>query len=156
MKKTCTFVLSAAIAVTAGVAFAGGHGGNPAVKARQAHMQLYSFNLGILGAMAKGEVDYDADVAQGAADNLAALSTLNQARYWAPGTDNEALGEETRALPAIWQEGSTAGQIGGQLAEAAASLAAVAGDGQEALGPALGPVGQACGACHEDYRAEAN
>ena len=73
-----------------------------------------------------------------------------------PGTSNAELGEETRSLPAIWEAGSNAAAIGGQLAEAAAALAAVAGNGQEALGPALGPVGGACGACHKDYRQSNN
>lgn len=152
MTKLALSVASALVFAAAGIAVAGGHGGNPAVKARQAHMQLYSHNIGVLSAMAKGEVEYDADAASGAASNLAALSTLSQRGYWAQGTSNEDLGEETRALPAIWAEGSKAGEIGGQLAEAAASLATVAGDGKEQMMEALGPVGKACGACHEDYR----
>ena len=152
MLKT-TLILATSVAVfTSGIAIAGGHGGNPAVKARKAHMQLYAHNLGILGGMAKGEVEYDAEAASAAANNLAALSTLSQRTYWAPGTSTAELGEETRALPAIWEEGSKAAEIGGQLAEAAAALAAVAGDGQEALGPAMGGVGQACGACHKAYQ----
>ncbi len=152
-----TFALSSALIVaTAGLAFAGGHGGNPAVAARKAHMDLYAHNIGILGAMAKGEVEYSADAAMAAANNVAALSSLSQAGYWVPGTSNAELGEETRALPAIWEEGSMAAQIGGQLAEAAVALAAVAGNGQQALGAALGPVGQACGACHQDYRQSNN
>ena len=152
MKKHITIGITLASVAFAGAVWAAGHAGNPAVKARKAHMQLYAFNLGVLGGMAKGEIDYDADTAQGAANNLAALSTLNQRRYWPPGTSMDELGDETEALPAIWQEGSKAGEIGGQLAEAAANLAAVAGDGQEALGAAMGPVGGACGTCHKGYR----
>ena len=34
-----------------------------AVKARQAHMQLYAANLGVLGGMARGNMDYDAEAA---------------------------------------------------------------------------------------------
>ena len=156
MKKLMlTTVVGMTIAL-AGAAHAGGHEGNPAVKARQAHMQLYGFNLGILGAMAKGEAEYNADAAQAAADRLASLATMNQWAYWTPGTSTEELGSETRALPAIWQDGSKAGEIGGQMAEAAVALAAVASDGQAALGPALGPVGGACGACHKAYRGPRN
>ena len=149
-------VTSALVVATASLAFAGGHEGNPAVAARKAHMDLYSFNLGMLGAMAKGETEYNADAAKAAAGNLAALAQLNQSAYWVPGTSNAELGDQTRALPAIWESGSNAAAIGGQLAEAAVALAAVAGDGQEALGGALGPVGQACGACHKDYRQSNN
>lgn len=139
-------------AAVAGSAFAGGHAGNPAVSARKAHMQLYSFNLGTLGAMAKGEVEYDADAASAAAGNLAALAALSQRGYWVPGTSSDDLPDESRALPAIWEEGSKAGEIGASFAEAAAALAAVAGDGKDAMAGAIGPVGKGCGDCHEGYR----
>jgi cytochrome c556 len=140
----------------AGTALAGGHGGNPAVKARQAHMQLYGFNLGILGAMAKGEAEYDAGAAAAAAGNLAAVAALNQSAYWVPGTSSEDLPEESRALPAIWEEGSKAGEIGASFAEAAANLASVAGDGKDAMVSAFGAVGKGCGDCHKAYRASRN
>ena len=147
--------LVAGLAV-AGTAIAGGHGGNPAVKARQAHMQLYAFNLGTLGAMAKGEMEYDADAASAAAGNLAAVATLNQRAYWVPGTSSDDLPDESRALPAIWESGSKAGEIGASFAEAAANLAAVAGDGKDAMVAAIGPVGKGCGDCHKAYRAPNN
>ena len=144
----------AALAVTAGLAYAGGHGGNPAVKARQSHMQLYAHNLGVLGGMAKGEVEYNADVASAAANNLAALTKLSQMTYWPQGTSTDDLGDETRALPALWEDGGFAKaiEIGTTLAGAAEELAAVAGNGAEAIGPALGPVGRQCGACHQAFQ----
>jgi cytochrome c556 len=140
-------------AAVAGSAFAGGHGGNPAVKARKAHMQLYAFNLGTLGAMAKGEMEYDAEAAAAAANNLADLASLSQRGYWVPGTSSDDLPDESRALPAIWEPDSTAGEIGASFAEAAAALAAVAGDGKDAMSGAMGPVGKGCGDCHKAYRA---
>lgn len=103
MKRVTTFFIAAALAASTSAAFAGGHGGNPAVKARQSHMQLYAHNLGILGGMARGNIEYDAGAAQAAANNLAALSTLDQRSYWVPGTSNAELGEATRALPALWE-----------------------------------------------------
>lgn len=148
-----TFVAGLAVA---GTALAGGHAGNPAVSARKAHMQLYGFNLGILGAMAKGETEYDAAAASAAAGNLAAVASLNQSAYWVPGTSSEDLPGESRALPAIWEEGSKAGEIGASFAEAAANLAAVAGDGKDAMAGAMGAVGKGCGDCHKAYRAARN
>lgn len=142
-------LLVSTVAVTA---YAGGHAGNPAVKARKAHMQLYAHYLGVVGGMAKGEVEYNAESASAAANNLAALTALDQRTYWVPGTSNAELGDETRLLPAAFEADSKAIEISMQLAEAAVGLAAVAGDGQAALGPALGPVGTACGACHEAYQ----
>lgn len=150
-----TLCLGAAGIAIATAAIAGGHSGNPAVKARKAHMQLYAHNLGILGAMAKGEAEYNADAAMAAANNLVGMTQISQGTYWVPGTSSDDL-EESRALPALWESGSEAQQIGMQLGEAVQALAAVAGDGQEAIGPALGPVGKACGACHDDYRKSNN
>ncbi len=122
-----------------------------AVKARKAQMTLYSFNLGVLGAMAKGAVDYDAASAQAAADNLAALASLSQAGFWLPGTDSDSM-EGTRALPAIWSADSKAGAIGGEFAAAAMAMKAAAGTDLASLQAAMGAVGKTCGACHEDYR----
>ena len=155
MKLILSLALSA-IVVTATSVVAGGHGGNPAVTARKSHMQLYQHNLTILGNMARGNTEYDAAAAQAAANNMVALTTLSQAGYWIPGTSNAELGDETRLLPAVFEAGSNAGAIGGELAAASAALAAVASDGLEAIGPALGPVGGACTACHRAYRASNN
>ena len=139
-----------------GVAIGGGHAAKEieaAVKARQSQMTLYSFNLGLLGGMAKGEIEYNADAAKGAAASLAALSTLDQSRFWPAGSDNEAFGKGTRALPKIWTADSKARDIGASLAKASAELSNVAGNGLDALRGGMGAVGQACGACHDDYRA---
>lgn len=152
-------ILASAAAISvAGLAFAGGHGGNPAVKARKAHMQLYAHNLGILGAMAKGEAEYNAEAASAAANNLASLTALNQMSYWSAGTSSDDLPDESRALPAIWEDGGFAKaiEIGTALNTAATQMAAVAGNGQEALGPALGPVGAQCGACHKAFQKPRN
>lgn len=143
---------SALAALAATNTIAGSHSeANPAVKARQAHMGLFSFNLGALGAMAKGEADYDAAAAQAAADNLLALSALNQMAYWTPGTSNADL-EGTRALPAIWEAGSDVMTKVDDLHTAAMAMAENAGtlDGVKAN---IGAVGAACGACHKAYRA---
>lgn len=144
-------VASASIVATA--VFAGGHSTpeTQAMNARQAHMQLYSFNLGTLGAMAKGDVEFDADVAQGAADNLAALASFSQGGYWLPGTSSDDI-EGSRALPAIWEMGDDAMQKGLAMVEAANAMAAAAGT-LEGVQGAIGAVGGACGACHKAYRA---
>lgn len=126
-----------------------------AVKARQGFMQVVVFNLGPLGAMAKGEMEYDAEVAMTHAKNLEALSKMNTGAMWPAGSDNAALGEDkTRALPAAWAAESKVMDAHGAWTKASTDLAAVAGDGLEALKPAVGAVGKSCGGCHDDYRAE--
>lgn len=134
------------------VAISGGHSDrNPAVVARQSHMELYQHNLIVLGSMARGNVDYNADAAQAAATNIVKLTTLNQMSYWPPGTDNESI-DGTRALPALWQNFPEVIAKATAVAEAALALEAAAGTGVEAMGAALGPLGQACTACHESFR----
>lgn len=143
-------------ALIAGIAIAGSHGAGPhdaAIKARQSQMKLYAFNLGMLGAMAKGEMDYDSAKAAGAAENLAKLSSMSMAAAWPQGSDNASV-DGTRALPAIWEKYPDIVDKSKALTEAAATLADVAGTDLDALRGAIGNVGKSCGGCHKPYRAE--
>jgi len=152
-----TIALSAALGVVATLAIAGGHSASPedrAVKARQSKMTLYAFNLGILGAMAKGEAEYDAGAAHLAAANMAALSSVYMPDAWAEGTDNESV-KNTAALPKLWQDmPEEVGAKAQALSDATQALVKVAGTDLDGLRSAIGPVGQACGGCHKSYRAE--
>lgn len=126
---------------------------NPAVDARQGHMQIMSLNLGILGNMARGNTDYDADVAQAAADNLVAMGTVSQRFYWPEGTDSESY-EGSRALPALWEDQALVFEISGRYSPAAEALAAAAGQGLDQMRGAVGAVGAVCGDCHEAFQQE--
>lgn len=123
-----------------------------AITARQSQMQLYAFNLGQLGAMAKGTVDYDADAATAAAGNLVKLTSLAAGPMWVPGSDNGAK-KDTRALPAIWQNFPDVGAKVKAASDAAVALEMAAGTSLEALQGAMGAMGGACAACHKAYRA---
>jgi cytochrome c556 len=126
-----------------------------ALKARQGQFNIMALNLGVLGGMARGNMDYDAATAQAAADNLVAVSQIAQSFNWPEGSDNMSI-DATRALPAIWDNLDDVVAKWEAFGTEAAALAAVAGTGAEALGPALGAVGGTCQACHEAYRAPAN
>ena len=126
---------------------------NPAVDARQAQFTLYAHNLAVVGSMAQGRMEYDADAAQTAADNFYHLTRHDQGRMWPEGTDNASI-EGTRALPGIWEDLDDFTAKFVALQEAAESLQAVAGDGLDALRPAVGQLGAACAACHDANRAE--
>jgi len=126
-----------------------------AIKARQAMFQIYGFNTSILGDMAKGDMPYDAEIAAEAAANLNAAANLGQSQMWPPGSDSATEGNATnRALPAIWENYPEVVEKGDALKEAAAAMAAVAGDGLGALQGAMGDVGASCKGCHDDFRAE--
>lgn len=122
------------------------------IKARKAVMQLYSFNLGILGTMAKGKMPYDAKKAQAAPNNLKAVSHLNSSAMWPKGSDNVALGKRTRAKPEAWTKYSEIAPHGKALKEASAKMAAVAGNGLDAIRANMKAIGMTCGGCHKIAR----
>lgn len=126
------------------------------IDARQSFMQVYRFNLGMLGAMAKGEMPYDAELASAAANNLLAASKMNNRAMWPAGSDMSAAGYEgvTWAKPEAWSEDSKTGEKSMALTEALESMAAVAGDGLGAVRGNMGAVGDGCKGCHELYRAD--
>lgn len=148
-------VTALALATTAVLAASHSGPADGAIKARKAHMQLMAFELGPIGAMAKGEMDYDAEVAAAYAGNLAALASMDWTAYMVEGSDNGSM-EGTRLLPAALSDMDGFFKAQNDLATAAAALAESAGNGVEALQAGLGPVGGACGACHKAYRAAAN
>lgn len=121
------------------------------ILARKGLMRIQALNLGVLGAMARGQMPYDAELAQAAADNLVAVGQVNHLFFWPEGSDNFST-ENTLALPTIWDNYDAFLAIFDEYSEAAVAMQAVAGTGQEALGPALGGIGRTCGTCHEDYQ----
>ncbi len=118
---------------------------------RQSHMTLYSANLGPLVGMARGEVEYDAETAALHASNIASYASVDLSPLWVEGSSSEDL-EDSRALPAIWDNLEDVAAYQQSLLEAAQAAADAAPEGQEAFVAAFREVGQTCGGCHEDYR----
>ncbi|MDA1100780.1 MAG: cytochrome c [Proteobacteria bacterium] len=124
------------------------------VAARQAVMKLNGFYMGQLGGMAKGEMAYDAKVAEGAANGLLALAKLDTSSMWIKGSGNDVLGTKTRAKPEIWSTYPDVANKSKALKAALEDLVKVAGTGLEGLKGGIGAVGKACGGCHKPFRAE--
>jgi cytochrome c556 len=122
------------------------------VQARQGQFQIMALNVGVLGNMARGNIEYDATAAQAAANNLVAISMLDQSFHWPEGTDSFAL-DGTRALPEIWDNLPDVIAKWEAFGAAAEGLAEVAGVGLDEMRGAIGPLGGTCSACHDDYRA---
>ena len=125
-----------------------------AIKARQSVMKLQSWYAGPLFAMAKGDMEYNAEMAKTYAANLNLMVNAEAGAMWPEGTDNGAYAGKTRALPETWTTWPEAGKKSEALSESAAALAEVAGDGLDALRSKIGDVGKACKGCHDDFRAE--
>jgi len=122
-----------------------------AIKARQGEMQLRSFNAGPLFAMAKGEIEYDAELAATLANNMKLLLDVNMGRAWPTGSDNSFY-EETTATPKIWETYPEIGEYGKRYKTAVTELAAEAGNGLDALRSKVGPLGKSCKGCHDEFR----
>ena len=107
--------LTAATMAFAGVATAQDAPFAREIKARQGIMVYRAIQLGVLGGMAKGEIEYDAEAAQKAADNLMVSVTIDTSMLWPMGSDNSANPAST-ALAKMWEEGSGIGDKGKALA----------------------------------------
>ena len=147
-------VVAAGLMAGAGSAMSG-EAEDKAIKARQAVMQLLSFNLGKLGAMVKGDMEYDAEKATLAANNLKAVAHIRQDAMWPKGTAMEEAGMEgkTWAKKAAWDTYPAVAKKHEALVAAADKMADAAGGGVDAIKGAIGAVGGSCKGCLEDFRA---
>ena len=150
MKMTIAAVAGVALLATGALAQEQDLSGN--VKARQGQFRIMAINLGILGDMAQGKTEYDAEAAQAAADTLVAVSTINQPPLWPEGSSEMDM-DGTRAKAEIWDNMDDFASKWAGFGEAASAMQQVAATGQEAIGPAMGGLGGACKACHDTYRA---
>jgi cytochrome c556 len=122
-----------------------------AVKARQGQFNILALNLGVLGGMARGTVEFDQEAAQAAADSLVAVSMVKQHGMWPEGTSAADM-DGTRAKAEIWSDMADFETKWNAVGEAATAMQAAIGEGQAAIGPNMGPLGNACKDCHDSYR----
>jgi len=125
-----------------------------AVDARQGYYSLLGFEMHSLVAMAKGEVEYDAEKAKGHAADMLTLTKYDAAGLFPPGTSKADMPGKTRALPAIWEDPESVQEKGAAFVAAVKDLNEVAGEGRGQLGKAVQDLGGTCKGCHDDYRAE--
>lgn len=128
--------------------------GERAIEARQVFMQVVTWEAGPLFGMAKGDIEYDAETA---ADNAEKLNTVVQYpvdRLFIADTSKADYTGDTRALAAIWENPDDFAAAYEALQEAVAVVAEEAGKGRDAMAAAVQDMGQACGNCHDDFRAE--
>jgi cytochrome c556 len=147
--------LALAAVVAAGLTVAGGYAAmaqsaEDAVTYRQGIFQALKWNIGPLAAMAKGEVEFDAEAAKMRAGRIAVLSTMIVEGF----PEGSDMAADTDALLVIWENPDDYAQKAQDLNDAAAQLAEADLGGAGDLGPLVGQIGQACKACHDEYRAE--
>lgn len=127
-----------------------------AIETRQGYFKLLATELGPLGSMAKGEIDYDAAKAEAHAADLAALAgyDFTAAALFMKGTSKFERPGETRALAVIWDDPEGFAERAEAFVAAVEALPAVAGQGRGEMAAAVSDIGNACGDCHDDFRAD--
>jgi cytochrome c556 len=121
-----------------------------AVKYRKAVFTVMAAHFGRVGAMVNGRAPFDAAAAQ---TNMEIATMMSKLPYTAfgPGTD---VGD-TRAKPNVWSDNAKFTAAATKMQEEMAKLNTAAKSGNlDQIKAAFGPVGQACKACHDDFRKE--
>lgn len=128
--------------------------GERAIGARQGFMQVVTWEAGPLFGMAKGDIEYDADTAADNAEKLNAIVQYPVDRLFIPDTSKADYTGDTRALAAIWDNPDEFAAAYEDLQEAVAVVAEEAGKGRDAMAASVQELGNSCGNCHDDFRAE--
>jgi cytochrome c556 len=124
-----------------------------ATATRQAVFKLLGFNIGPIGGMARGMVEFDAAIAERNAQRIAALAPMIPDLFAA--MDTREFDVQTLALPIIWDNMDELADLTNKLVEAANNFADIAAGGDQAeTMAALQSLGGACGNCHERFREE--
>lgn len=124
-----------------------------ATATRQAVFKLLYFNLGPIVGMARGQVEFDAAMAERNAHRIAALAPMIPDVFAAMDTRDHSV--TTEALPVIWDDPEGfAGKAQALVEEATAFAETASGGDQMATLGGVRSLGGACGNCHDDYRVD--
>ena len=119
-----------------------------AVKYRKAAFTVMAAHFGRVGAMVQGKAPFDAAAAQANIEIATMMSKLPFTAF-GPGTD---VGD-TRAKANVWTDNAKFVAASLKMQEEMAKLNTAAKSGNlDQIKAAFGPVGQACKACHDDFR----
>ena len=112
---------------------------------------MIAFNMGVVGNMAKGKTDYDAQIALNAAQNLALLSKINYQSMWPEGSSNSDI-SNTRSKMEIWTDASGFAEKHTNFVSSTENLANLADKGLGNLRSAVKEIGGSCEGCHQGFR----
>ena len=117
------------------------------IKYRKAAYQLMNLNFGSLAAMADGKKPFNRDEAARNAEFVAMLATVPRG-FFGEGTD-----KDTKAKPEIWtHRADFDAKMDKMVNEAAKLPAAVKAGDMAAFKKQVAETGEACKACHDEYR----
>jgi cytochrome c556 len=115
-------------------------------------MRMNGGAMGALGAMAKGETEFDARVA---ALGFQALNTVAAVfgDYYPEGS--QSTEGKFYGSPKIWEDRAGFDAAVAEFAKVTAAAMEAKPADKEAFLAVLGPIGKTCGTCHETYRVKA-
>jgi cytochrome c556 len=121
-----------------------------AVETRQGLFNVQAFVFGPVGAMLKGAAPVDAALVQKEAGRLQVTSSMITEMFK---FDTRKFQTHTKAKEKVWTEQADFAKKADDLHEAAVALEAAAKKGEKSgILDAAGKVGNACKACHDEYR----
>ncbi len=124
-----------------------------ATTTRQAVFKLLGYNMGMIGDMARGRIEFDTAIAERNAKRIAALAPMIPELLAA--MDTREFDVVTEALPVIWDKMGEVEMKAQNLVEAANTFAALAAGGdQRATMGGVRALGGACGSCHDEFRVD--
>lgn len=138
--------LAAAATLCLGIAAASA-AGEPQV-VRQEMMKKVGGAMGAIGAIAKGEKPFDAEVVKASLSTMAEVGKTFPDQFPA----GSEVGLDTEASPKIWEDmDGFKAKAAAMVTAAEAQLAAMPAD-QAGVGAVMKAVGGTCGDCHQTYR----
>lgn len=123
------------------------------IKWRQSAYQVLAWNNARIKANVEGQ--YNKDEVIKAANSTAAIANSGLGGLFAPGTEQGKGWHDTSVKPELFKDGKKVGELAGNFVKEANELAKVASTGDAAAVKAqFGKLGQACKACHDDFKAK--
>ena len=123
------------------------------IKWRQSAYQVVNWNTGRIKASVDGT--YNKDEVLKAATTLAAVANSGLSALFVPGTETGKGWHETAVKPALFQDGSKAGEYAANFSREANELVKVAAVGDPAaVKEQFGKLTRTCKSCHDDFRAK--
>ena len=143
-------VAAAALLLTAPAAALDAEQAQKAAETRQAVLKVVGWNIGPMGAMARGLIPWDEELFARNAQRIAWMVTMIPDAFRADTRGHEL---ETEALPVIWEDFARFEELAANARRSADRLVEVAGGGdQDAARQAIGALTDDCRACHDSFR----
>jgi len=120
-----------------------------AVDTRQGLLKVIGYYIGPMVGMARGQIDYDADLVAANAEKMGKLTAMIPDLFK---MDTSRSGVDSDSLDGIWDNSEDFNNKAAVASQRAFELADAAKEGKTAFMQAFGAAGGACKSCHDDYR----